>query len=111
MAIRRVIKEYEARLTAVGAQSTTGKIEHKTYGDNVRALRLRIRDLGGVASDFPLRLFINDVPVGELERTRNKAALQLDSRQGITVPTIVAGDEAEIRSGELILTRGIFYED
>ena len=49
--------------------------------------------------------------VGDLVRTRDKAELRLDSRQGDTVLTIVADDRAEIRSGDLILTRGIFDED
>ncbi len=111
MAIRRVNTEYESKLTPVGAQSATGKVECKFYSDGDSALRARIRDLGDVTPEHTLRLFINDVPIGVLERTRNKAELEIDSREGALVPSISAGDEAEIRSGELILTRGIFYED
>jgi len=43
--------------------------------------------------------------------TGRLAELRLDSRHGDTIPAIVADDRAEIRSGELILTRGIFDED
>ena len=111
MAIRRVSKEYEAKLSAVGAQSAAGKIEYKKYDDGERALRSRIRGLNDISSDYPLRLFVNNIAVGELERTRNKAELELDSREGNPIPTISAGDHAQIRSGELILTQGCFYED
>ena len=111
MAIRLVSKEFEAKLMPVGAQNSTGKIECKSYGDGERALRARIRDLGGVAPEYLLQLYVNGLHVGDLVRTRDKAELRLDSRQGDTVPAIVADDSAEIRSGELILTRGIFDED
>lgn len=111
MAIRRVAEEHEAKLLAVGAQSASGKIECKTYEDGKRALRARIRELNDVSSDYPLRLFVNDIAVGELKRTRNKAELELDSREGDPIPTIVADDQAQIRSGELILAQGSFYED
>ena len=111
MAIRLVSKEFEAKLMPVGAQSSTGKIECKTYGDGERALRARVRDLDGVAPEYLLQLYVNGLHVGDLVRTRDKAELRLDSRQGDTVPAIVADDSAEIRSGELILACGIFDED
>jgi len=111
MAIRRVLKEYEAKLAAVTSRTATGKIECKTYGDGAVALRARIRGLGDVAADYPLRLFVNNVAVGDLERTRDKAELELDSRDGHPIPALGAGDEAQLRSGELILSQGIFYED
>lgn len=68
-------------------------------------------NLGDVAPEYPLQLFINDALIGNLERTRNKAELELDSRDGDLVPDCASGDVVEIRSGELILTRGAFYED
>ena len=111
MAIRRVNKEHEAKLMPVGSQSATGKIECKCFADGARALRARVRDLDRVSSDYPLRLFVNNVAIGDLERTRNKAELEFDSREGDTIPTVSAGDEAQIRSGELILTQGVFYVD
>lgn len=111
MAIRRIVQEYEAKLTPVGAQSVTGKIECKTYGDGERALEVKVRDLGDVAPDYPLQLFINDTLIGDLKRTRNKAELEQDSRDGEPVQSCSAGDEIEIRSGELILTSGVFYVD
>lgn len=77
----------------------------------VQRLPGRGRDLGGVAPEYLLQLFVNGMHVGELVRTRDIAELRLDSRHGDTVPAIVADDRAEIRSGELILTRGIFDED
>lgn len=111
MAIRRISTEYEAKLKPVGAQSASGKIECKTYADGERALRVRIRELASVSPDYPLRLFVNDIAIGELARSRNKAELELDSRQRDPIPTIAAGDEAAIHSGELILVQGVFYED
>ena len=111
MAIRRVIKEYEAKLAAVASQSASGKIECKTYGDGAVALRVRIRDLDDVAPDYPLRLFVNNVAVGALERIRDKAELELNSRDGHSIPAVGAGDEAQLRSGELIISQGVFYED
>jgi len=110
-AIRRISNEVEAKLTPHGSQSTTGKIECKTYGDSTGALRARVRNLSNVASDYPLRLFVNNIAIGDLERTRDKAELELDSREGNPIPTIVAGDEAQIRSGDLVLSQGTFYED
>ncbi|NNE84001.1 MAG: hypothetical protein HKN28_08535 [Alphaproteobacteria bacterium] len=111
MAIRRIAQEHEAKLTSVGAQSVAGKVECKTYGDGERALEAKVRDLGDVAPEYPLQLFLNDALVGELERTRNKAELELDSRDGDPVPSCAAGDRVELRSGELILTSGVFYVD
>jgi hypothetical protein len=111
MAIRRIVEEYEAKLTPVGAQHVTGKIECKTYGDGERALNVKVRDVGDVAPEYPLQLFINDTLIGELKRTRNKAELELDSRDGDPLPICSAGDEVELRSGELIMTSGVFYID
>lgn len=111
MAIRRVEQEFEATLAAAGAQKVTGKVEGKRYGNGGDALRVRVRDLDDVALDHPLQLFINGVAVGDVERTRNKAELRLDSRQGHSLPEVGAGDRAEIRSGTLVLAHGTFVED
>ena len=111
MIIRSVRIEFEAKLAAADAHRATGKIECKAYGDGERALRARLRDLDDVAPDCSLRLFVNDRMIGDLQRTRNKAELKLDSRLRDAVPNVSAGDQAEIRCGELIVSRGRFYED
>lgn len=111
MIIRSVREEFEAKLAAADAHGASGKIECKTYGDGERALKARLRNLDGVVPDCPLQLFVNDRMVGALQRTKNRAELKLDSRQRDAVPNISIGDRAEIRCGEKIVSRGVFYED
>ncbi len=111
MTIKTVVEEYEAKLEPAGAQRCHGKIECKTYGNGERALKVRVRDIGDIAAEYPLRLFVNDALIGELVRTGKKAELNWSSRQGDSIPTVSAADETQIRSGDLALASGIFYED
>ncbi len=52
MAIKRIDKEYEAKMMPVGRQNSAGKIECKTYGDGERTLDARVRGLGDVAPGY-----------------------------------------------------------
>ena len=58
-----------------------------------------------------LELFINGTFVGILGEGKNRTKLQLESQNGDSVPIVVPGDVAELRSGSQILAKGIFVED
>ena len=52
MAIRRIDKEYEAKMMPVGRQNRADKIECKTYGESERIMDARVRCLGDVAPGY-----------------------------------------------------------
>ena len=111
MAIRRILKEYEAVLEPVGEQNANGKIEWKPYGDGSFGLRARLRGLGDFAPTVIPVLLINGSAVGELEWSRDRAVLRFDNSPGNQFPSVRGGDVAEFRSGDISIARGTFYED
>jgi hypothetical protein len=111
MEFRVVEEEYEAKLAPVAGQSTAGKVERKRYRDGNEALRAKVRGLDGGATAAALELYIKGARVGSLDDNGKKAELELDSRNGASVPIVASGDTVELHRDGRLLASGTFVED
>lgn len=113
MSIRRVQREYEARLKPITDSSSpkaSGKIEWKDYGNGETGLKLRAKGLAAL-DGTTVELLIGDAPSGNATSRKGKAELTLNSNDGDMVPQVAEYDPVELRIDGAAILGGMLVPD
>lgn len=114
MIVRRVLEEFEARLTpasTVGpARDGRGKMEYKRYCNGRQRMKIKCRGLE-LPDGTKLELRCGDTVIALLETRRNRAELD-DERDGAAqFPIPAPGDILELCQDGMPLLTGSVYPD
>lgn len=114
MTWRRVVEEYEADLYKVPKprffRTEMGELERKTYADGEQNLDIRFRGVE-VPDGESVAVVISGRSVCEIEVRSGRGRRELSSNNGDSVPTVQAGEVAEIQYAGQTLLRGTFLPD
>lgn len=110
LGFRRVVEEYEARLTAEGAPRARGKAERKCYADQEEALKVRGRGVE-VPDGERVVILVDGNRVGETVPEGGRFRFEASNHAGYSVPRVNAGSRLELRWGGTVILAGVFQPD
>jgi hypothetical protein len=111
---RRIVEDYEARLSPVGpfapGPRTGGKAEHERFEDGEIQFEVGVRNLQ-VVDGAELEVRLNGTVVGKTEVAHGRASLRLSNRKGHAIPNVRPGDRLEVVHRSAVLLEGTFEPD
>jgi hypothetical protein len=112
--VRRIVEDYEARLTPpVPERSGSGasaKAEHERFADGVERFKVRIRKLA-LREGTSLDILLGDAKVGSTVLENGSALFVIESGDGRSVPRVAEGDRIAVVRGDVTLLAGVFVRD
>ena len=111
---RRVVEDFEADLrpTLINDFSQTGKgeIERELYEDGSSELKVQFSRTN-IPDGDSVQLLINGSKTGDFQVSKGRVYQKVNTQSGQTVPSIKAGDTAEIEYNGTVILSGTFYLD
>ena len=104
-------QKYEAKLYPSAGDthsSQAAKLAYVSYGQGHSRFAVDLKNSLDIPESEYVQVYVNDEKVCDAPRTRSKPDFELDSRQGVTLPVIRAGQEAVIAHRGKIVLRGTF---
>lgn len=111
---KRIKEDFEAKLIPTNenefAKSGRGEVERELYSDGNAELKLQFSGTN-IPDGSSVNLHINGNIVKDYKVNKGRVYEKINTKSGATVPTVKAGDEAEvIYNGQTVLS-GTFYPD
>lgn len=110
LGFRRLVEEYEARLTAEGSSRARGKAERKCYADREEALKVRGRGLE-VPDGERVFVVVEGSRVGETVPEGGQFRFEASNHAGYSIPRVHEGSRLELRWGGKVILAGVFQPD
>lgn len=111
---RNIVEDYEARLQPVDTVragiNANGKAERELFSNGEEEFDVRVRSLE-VPDDSSLNVYLEQQFVGQIVVKNKRGRLRIESRNGITVPVVAAGNKITVMLDGAVLLDGLFAED
>ena len=112
--VRNIVEDFEATLKPTHlneySQAGRGKIERELYGDGNAGLKIKFS--GTVLPEgSTVSLIINRTKIGDFQVFEGRVYEKIETRSGLTVPSVKAGDEVEILYDGTTVLSGTFQVD
>lgn len=111
---RRITEDFEAKLAPTNAnefsRSGRGEVERELYADGNAELKLAFSGTN-IPDGSTIKLLINRNFVKDYQVNRGKVYEKINTKSGITVPSVKAGDKVEIIYNDTVILSGDFYLD
>lgn len=111
---RRITEDFEAKLAPTNAnefsRSGRGEVERELYSDGNAELKLQFSGTN-IPEGSSVKLLINGDYVKDFLVNKGRVYEKINSKTGVTVPIVKAGDIVEVIFNEEVILSGTFYLD
>ena len=112
--VRSIVEDFEATLKPTHlddfSQSGRGKVERELYGDGNAELKIKFS--GTVLPEgSTVSLIINSTKISDFQVFEGRVYEKIETRSGVTVPSVKAGDEVQIMYEGTAVLSGTFQID
>jgi len=112
--IKRIVEDFEAKLKPTNinqfAQSGHGEVERELYGDGNAALKFYFSGTN-LPEGSTVSLLINGFKIGDFLVSEGRVYEKIETKSGLTVPSVKTGDNVEVTYDESPVLSGTFYQD
>ena len=111
---RRIVEDFEADLLPTNlndfARTGKGEVERELYADGSSELKLQFSRTN-LPEGATVSLLINGTKSGDFQVSKGRVYEKVNTQSGQTVPSVKAGDTAEVEYNGTIILSGSFYLD
>lgn len=108
------MEDYEARLLPVdimhAGNNARGKAERERFRNGEEEFDVRVRGID-LPDGSALDIYVEKQCVGQIIVTNRHGRLRIESRNGVTVPTVAAGNSIRVMIDGAVILEGLFVED